>query len=184
MSHTVTEAQATGFFNSNWTGGGTNVLLGLQTGDSILTNTLILHWVIEQQILIIAILILVTDTASATGPNAGAPYTCRTISPSYQFVYAMYCGANSPIPPDPDVLDNISMSSGPVNVDPYQYGIDASDPSTFQAVATAIAGAVCGTEFECDGPAGYSKVFYDAATSSYTASTGVCDNIHHQYVEK
>jgi len=180
MSHTVTEAQATDFFNSNWTGGGTNVLLGLQTGNSILTNTA--NSTLGDRTAdpnYRAILILVTDTTSATGPNAGAPYTSvgAGTAPAYQFVYAMYCGANSPIPPDPDVLNNISMSSGPVNVDPYQYGIDASDPSTFQAVATAIAGAVCGTEFECDCPAGYTKVFYDAATSSYTASTGVCDNI-------
>ena len=68
------------------------------------------------------------------------------------------------------------MSSGPVNVDPYQFGINAADPTTFQAVATAIAGSVCGVDYTCDCPAGYTKVFLDPTTSTYTATSGVCDD--------
>ena len=180
MSHTITEAQATAWFNANWTGGSTNVLLGLQTGNGILTNpansTLGDR---TSQPNYRAIQILITDTTSAPGNNVGQPFTSvgAGTAPAYQFVYAMYCGATSSTPPTPGVLNDISMSSGPVNVDPFQFGINASDPTTFQSVATAIAGAVCGTDFTCDCPAGYTKVFLDPVASTYTATSGACDDV-------
>ena len=181
MSHLVTESQATAFMNANWFfGNSTNVLLGLQTGNAILTNP-------ANSTLgdrrsnpnYRAIHIFVTDTTTAPGNNVGQVFTSvgAGTAPAYQFVYAMYCGANSSTPPSAGVLDDISMSSGPVNVDPYQYGINASDPTTFQAVATAIAGSVCGTDFTCDCPAGYTKVFLDPVTSTYTATSGACDDV-------
>ena len=181
MSHLVTESQATAFMNANWFfGNSTNVLLGLQTGNAILTNP-------ANSTLgdrrsnpnYRAIHIFVTDTTTAPGNNVGQNFTSvgAGTAPAYQFVYAMYCGANSSTPPSAGVLNDISMSSGPVNVDPYQYGINASDPTTFQAVATAIAGSVCGTDFTCDCPAGYTKVFLDPVTSTYTATSGACDDV-------
>ena len=75
-------------------------------------------------------------------------------------------------------MNNITCTSGPTNVDPYQFGIDASQPSTtWDAVADAVAGSVCGTNFQCDCPAGYTKVFLEPITSTYTASSGTCDDI-------
>ena len=179
MSNTITEAQATAWYNANWTSGGTNVLLGLQTGNQILINA-------GNSTLgdrrsnpnYRAIQILVTDTTTAPGPNVGQPFTSvgAGTAPNYKFVYAMYCGATSSIPLNAGVLDDISMSNGPVNVDPYQFGINAADPATFQAVATAIASSVCGIDYTCNCPAGYTKVFLDPVTSTYTATSGVCND--------
>ena len=115
MSHTITEAQATAWYNANWTGGSTNVLLGLQTGNGILTNpansTLGDR---TSQPNYRAIQILITDTTSAPGNNVGQTFTSvgAGTAPAYQFVYAMYCGATSSIPPTPGVLNDISMSNG------------------------------------------------------------------------
>ena len=180
MSHLVTENQATTFMNNNWFfGNGTSVSLGLQTGDGILTNpsnsTLGDR---RSQANYRAIQILVTDTTTPAGNNVGQPFTSvgAGTAPAYKFVYAMFCGATDSEPPSSGVLDDISMSSGPVNVDPFQFGINASDPTTFQAVATAIAGSVCGVDYTCDCPAGYTKVFLDPTTSTYTATSGVCDD--------
>ncbi|MEK6266542.1 MAG: hypothetical protein N2B06_17490, partial [Clostridium sp.] len=179
MSNTITEAQATAWYNANCTGGSTNVLLGLQTGNSILTspgNSTLGDRRSNPNYR--AIHIFVTDTTTAPGNNVGQPFTSvgAGTAPAYQFVYAMFCGANSSTPPNAGVLDDISMSSGPVNVDPYQFGINAADPTTFQAVATAIAGSVCGVDYTSDCPAGYTTVFLDPTTSTYTATSGVCDD--------
>lgn len=179
MSHTVTETQATNFFNANWSGNGTNVAMGLNVGNSVLTNpanSTLGDRTADPNYR--AIQILVTDTTTAPGNNVGAPYTSvgAGTAPAYQFVYAMFCGATSSAPPNPNVLDDISMSSGPVNVDPFQYGIDASNPATFQAVATAIAGAVCGTDYDCECPAGYTLVYPDS-NGLFTQSSGTCTDV-------
>jgi len=179
MSHLVTENQATTFMNNNWTNGSTSVALGLQTGFNILSN--VSNSTLGDRTADAdyrAIQILITDTTDAAGTNAGQNYTSQGTgtAPSYMSVYAMYCGASSSIPPTAGVLNDISMTSGPVNVDPYQWGINASDSSTSQAVASAIAGAVCGTDYVCDCPSGYTKVFFDPTTATYTASSGECDD--------
>ena len=89
----------------------------------------------------------------------------------------MYCGATSAIPPNPGILTDISCTPGPVNVDGFQFGINAAVPATFAAVATAIAGSVCSIPFVCTCAPGYTKVFFNTATSLYTSPTGVCNNI-------
>ena len=181
MSNTITPAQVAAWYNSNWTGGGTNVFLGMSSGQTLLNNkTASQLGNRSTQPFFRQIILLVTDTRSDPG-NIGCPFQGTGVSPSAsgpanQRVYALYCGATSAIP-NGNVLGNISCTPGPVNVDGYQFGINAAVPATFTAVATAIAGAVCAIPFTCDCAPGYTKVFFNTATSLYTSPTGVCDDI-------
>jgi hypothetical protein len=127
------------------------------------------------------VLIVVTDTTTDPG-NIGCPFQGTGISPSAtgpanQRVYALFCGSNSSIPTNPGVLGNISCTSGPINVDNYQFGMNAAIPATLSAAAIAIANIICAIPFVCDCAPEYTKVFFNPATSVYTAPTGVCNNI-------
>ena len=181
MSNTVTPAQAAAWYNGNWIGGGTNVSLGMTSGQTLLNNKAASQLGNRSaQPFFRQIIILVTDTTSDPG-NIGCPFQGTGVSPSAtgpanQRVYALFCGATSAIPTG-NVLGNISCTPGPVNVDGYQFGINASVPATFGTVATAIAGSVCSIPFVCTCAPGYTKVFFNPATSVYTSPTGVCDNI-------
>ena len=181
MSNTVTEPQVTAWYNANWTGGSTNVSLGMSSALTMLNNkTASQLGNRSAQPFFRQIIILVTDTTSDPG-NIGCPFQGTGVSPSAtgpanQRVYALFCGATSAIPTG-NVLGNISCTPGPVNVDGYQFGINASVPATFATVATAIAGSVCSIPFVCTCAPGYTKVFYNTATSVYTSPTGVCDDI-------
>jgi len=182
MSNTVTEPQVTAWYNANWAGGSTNVSLGMSSALTMLNNkTASQLGNRSAQPFFRQIIILVTDTTSNPG-NIGCPYQGTGVSPSAtgpanQRVYALFCGQSSASPSNPAVLGNISCTPGPVNVDGYQFGINASVPATFTAVASAIAGSVCSIPFTCDCAPGYTKVFYNTATSVYTSPTGVCDDI-------
>ena len=181
MSNTVTPAQAAAWYNANWQNSGTNVITGMNSGQTLLNNKAASKLGNRStQPFFRQILILVTDTTSDPG-NIGCPFQGVGVSPTAtgpanQRVYALFCGANTAIPSG-NVLGNISCTPGPVNVDGYQFGINAAVPATFTAVATAIAGSVCAIPFTCDCAPGYTKVFYNSATSLYTSSTGTCDNI-------
>jgi hypothetical protein len=182
MSNTVTEPQVTAWYNANWQSQGTAVNVGMASGQTRLNQKSISQLGDRStQPFFRQIIILVTDTESDPG-SIGCPYQGTGISPSAigpmnQRVYALFCGQNSAIPSNPAVLGNISCTPGPVNVDGYQFGINASVPATFTAVASAIAGSICAIPFTCDCASGYTKVFYNTATSVYTSPTGVCDDI-------
>ncbi len=182
MSNTVTNAQVTAWYNANWLNGGTNVLSGMSGAQTLLNNKAGSQLGNRSaQPFFRQIIILVTDTTSNPG-NIGCPFQGTGVSPSAtgpanQKVYALFCGANSSVPANPAVLGNISCTAGPVNVDGYQFGINAAIPATFTAVASAIAGSICAIPFTCDCAPGYTKVFYNSATNVYTSPTGVCDNI-------
>ena len=185
MSNTVTPAQVAAWYNSIWCPDlscSTNVGIGMSNGQTRLNAKSASQLGSRStQPFFRQILILVTDTTSDPG-NIGCPYQGVGISPSSsgpanQRVYALFCGANSSVPANPAVLGNISCTAGPVNVDGFQFGINAAVPATFTAVASAIAGSVCAIPFTCDCAPGYTKVFYNAATSLYTSPTGTCDNI-------
>ena len=182
MSNTVTNAQVTAWYNANWLNGGTNVSLGMSSAQTLLNNKAGSQLGNRSaQPFFRQIIILVTDTTSNPG-NIGCPYQGTGVSPSAtgpanQRVYALFCGQNSAVPSNPSVLANISCTPGPVNVDGYQFGINAAVPATFTAVATAIAGSVCSIPFTCDCAPGYTKVFYNPTTNVYTSPTGVCDDI-------
>lgn len=182
MSNTVTSAQVATWYNANWQSGGTNVSIGMTSGQTLLNNKAGSQLGDRStQPFFKQILILVTDTLSDPG-NIGCPFQGIGVSPNAtgpanQNVYALFCGQNSSVPSNPAVLGNISCTSGPVNVDGYQFGINASVPTTFTAVASAIANSLCSIPFNCTCAPGYTKVFFNQATSVYSSATGVCDNI-------
>lgn len=182
MSNTVTPTQVAAWYNANWQGAGTSVITGMTTGQTRLNQKSISQLGNRSaQPFFRQILIVVTDTESNPG-NIGCPFqgtgvSPNAVGPANQRVYALFCGSNSSVPTNAGVLANISCTPGPVNVDGYQFGINAAVPATFATVAAAIAGSVCAIPFTCDCAPGYTKVFYNAGTSLYTSSTGVCDDI-------
>ena len=128
------------------------------------------------------VILFVTDSTTDPGPNTGIPFQSSTVGngggPANQFVYGIYCGATSVIPPQGGApLSSVTMTPGPVNVDQYQFGINAANPATIAPVAAAVGGAVCGTNFSCDCPTGYTLVYPDPVTSTYTSPTGTCTDI-------
>ena len=181
MSNTVTPAQVAAWYNSNWAGGNTSVPLGMSAGQTRLNSKASSQLGNRSaQPFFKQILILVTDTTSDPG-NIGCAYQGTGVSPSAggpanQIVYGLYCGATSSFPGN-NVLNHITCTAGPVNLDGYQFGINAADPTTFGIVAQAIAGSVCSVAFVCDCAPGYTKVFYNTATNLYTATDGTCNDI-------
>ena len=180
MSNTVTSAQVDSWYNANWTSGETNVGLGLSTGQTRI-NLKASSQLGDRtgNVGFKQIIILVTDSQGNPGPGIGCPYQAVGVSlnssgPANQNVFALYCGATSSTPTSPTALGHISCTGGPINVDGYQYGINASDPTTFPVVANAIAANVCGEPISCNCPAGYTLVYLDSASGTYTAASGAC----------
>ena len=189
MSNTVTPAQANNWYTSNWCvssvapGCGTQVLTaGLNPAEIWLNNKSASKLGDRSaQPGFKQIIILITDTDSNPG-NIGCPYQATGTSPTAtgpanQNVFALYCGATSNTPSNPTVLGNITCTSGPINVDGYQFGIAANNPTGINIVADTIATSVCSLPFECTCAPGYTKVYLDSVTGTYTLPTGVCNDI-------
>ena len=98
----------------------------------------------------------------AAGNNPALACLLNSISNTYyqNTASAPGCGTSSPQLPGPN-----------------QYTMSAQSTSSLEASATAIAGSVCSIPFVCTCPAGYTTVYLDSATSTYTASSGVCDDV-------
>ena len=181
MSNTVTESEVKDFYDDNWLGGSTDIELGLEVANTVISdgaNSTLGDRTSSPYYK--SIIILVTDATTAPDSDAGIPYTSvgDGEGPSYQVVYAMFCGATSVDPPNANILDYISRSSGPVNVDPYQFGINAAFPPTFGLAADAISNSVCNDVYSCSCPTGYTLVYPDLINSTYTLSSGTCDDIN------
>jgi hypothetical protein len=185
MSNTVTPAQVNSWYTSNWCvspGCGTNVSLGLASAQAWINSKASSKLGDRSaQSNFKQIIILITDTNSNPG-NIGCPYQATGTSPTAtgpanQNVFALYCGATSNTPPNPTVLGNITCTSGPINVDGYQFGIAANNPTGINIVADTIATSVCSLPFECTCAPGYTKVYLDSVTGTYTLPTGVCNDI-------
>jgi len=194
------------FFLNNWMGGGTNIAQGMNAGVTLASDTAGSSYssqypARENDPTYRRVVITVTDTGGAPGNQCALQSSNASTDgtgPSNQYMYAVFCGVTSPYPNGDvdspvmnqitcqtnEALNDITVTSGTAGstTNPYMYGIqstiDATYPITnWDVVAEELTANICGTPFVCECPAGYTKVFYDAATSSYTASTGVCDDI-------
>ena len=147
------------------------------------------------------VVITVTDTeanpgSSCSRQSVNASGNTAVNGPSFQYMYAVFCGVNSVYPTAAVggvslAMNGITCTNGPITIttgtaglttDAYQYGIkstiSASYPITnWDTVADALVANVCAGTFECECPAGYTKVFLDPVLSTYTSSTGDCNNI-------
>ena len=185
MSNTVTNAAVQNWYNSVWCAGtfcGTSEIVGLNGAQALINNKVGSQLGDRSaQPNFRNVILFITDTTGSPGAQTGQPFQSSTVGngtgPANQFLYGIYCGATSAIPPSTATLNAITQTTGPVNVDPYQFGINAANPATFQPVANAIAGAVCGTDYECECPTGYTLVYPDPVTSSYSSATGTCTDV-------
>ena len=101
-----------------------------------------------------------------------------------QEIYAVFCGNSTDYPANQALLNSISNStyndtnpgvSGTPG--PNQYAMDTDDNAQLDAMGDAIAADVCSIPFACTCPPGYTTVYLDPGTSTYTGSTGVCDDV-------
>lgn len=91
-----------------------------------------------------------------------------------QEIYAVYCGSTNPVPGTSALLDSISNSTYNAGPGPNQYTMAANNNNSLLVSATAIAGDVCSTPFVCECPTGYTLVYPDPTTSTYSSATGTC----------
>ena len=189
---------------NNWYGGSTDIVAGQGAGITLASDTAGSELASQYPArsndpTYRRVVITVTDTGSSPGSQCSRQSPTASTNgtgPAFQYMYAVFCGVNSPYPPGSSsgvstVMNNITCTNGPITItsgtagtstDAYQYGIQSNINSSYpitnwDVVAEEIAANVCGTPFVCECPAGYTKVFLDPATSTYSASTGVCDDI-------
>jgi len=96
-----------------------------------------------------------------------------------QEIFAVYCGATNPVPGVTALLDSISNTTYDVpnsTPGPNQYTMAANNNQSLLDSATAIAGDVCSIPFVCECPTGYTLVYPDPSTSTYSSSTGTCSD--------
>ena len=202
--HTSLSSNVDDWYTNNWTGGSTDISSGQQGGITLASDTSNSSYASQyparaNDATYRRVVITVTDTGSNPGSSCAFQSPNASVNgsgPSYQYMYAVFCGIDTTYPPgstggNSPVMNNITCTSGPITItsgtagtttDAYQYGIqstiDTSYPITnWDIVADAIVANVCGTPFVCECPAGYTKVFLDSATSTYSSSAGECDDI-------
>jgi len=190
------------YYLANWTSGATNIPLGMQTGVTLASNVSQSEYASQyparsNDSTYRRVVVTVTDTGGTPGSQCGFQSPNVSISgtgPSFQYMYAVFCGVNSPYPngqANSPVMNQITCSNGPITItsgtagtstSAYQYGIQSQISATYpitnwDVVANELTANVCGTPFICECPAGYTKVFQNSTTTAYTESTGVCDDI-------
>ena len=101
-----------------------------------------------------------------------------------QEIFAVFCGNSTSYPGDQALLNSISNSryldtnpgvSGTPG--PNQYAMNTDVVGELNASANQIAGDVCSIPFVCECPSGYTTVYLDPSTNTYTADSGVCDDV-------
>ncbi len=170
MSNTITPTEVETWYDTTWLGGGTDVPLGMSHALPVLNDKAgselgdrSSNENFRQ------ILIVMTDTTAPVPVGTGEPYQSSLIpantigepsGPDNQYVYAVFCGATSSTPDNPSYLQQISATDGAVNdADGYNYGVNASDPSSIGQVADAVAASTCAPPMSC---------FLEASTYSVT----------------
>ena len=101
-----------------------------------------------------------------------------------QEIFGVFCGNSTSYPGDQALLNSITNSryldtnpgvSGTPG--PNQYAMNTDVVGELNASADQIAGDVCSIPFSCNCPTGYTKVYLDPSTNTYTADSGVCDDV-------
>lgn len=175
MSNTISSYDVDQWFNANWLYGGTDIQPALTHAQTILNNKAASQLGDRSsQSSFRQYILFITDTTTRPPSNVGCPFQSSTLGGSAaanQFVIALYAGATSAIPPNASVLSNISC-----NNTAYEFGVNASDPSTILPVADAVAAQACGSSYQCSCPAGYTLVYptSNAEPTTWTKETGEC----------
>ena len=85
-------------------------------------------------------------------------------------------GGDTNVPSNTVVLDSLTNSrynTGSSIPGPNQFTMNAQNNSELTAVGEQVAGSLCTLPFVCACPAGYTIVYLDDTTETYSASTGV-----------
>ena len=100
-----------------------------------------------------------------------------------QEIYGLFVGQNQTSPLLSTLVNSATNTTWtgspnpPANAAPgvNQFGADAQNQASMQAVAAQIAGAVCGVPYACTCPTGYTLVYPNQTSGWYTDQTGTCD---------
>ena len=109
--------------------------------------------------------------------NTGAWALANLGSNTAQELYGVFCNIGPGAPPNAGILNSLSntvYSGGPGQ---NQFVMDSQNQASLDASAAAIAGAVCQIPYVCECPAGYTPVYLNATSSTYTDASGTCDDI-------
>lgn len=151
MSNTLTGAEAYQWLTDNWYNSGTSVTPALAHAQLILNNKVGSQLGDRSsQPGYKQIIIFVTDTTTPPANGVGCAYQSSTLGggafgPANQYIYAIYAGATSTTPSNPEVLSYISC-----NKPAYQYGVAGNNPISIGTVAEAVAGATCTPPVVCN----------------------------------
>ncbi|BCV01388.1 MAG: hypothetical protein CM15mV42_0640 [uncultured marine virus] len=191
MSNTITATQVRTWYNANWTGGSTQIAPAYTHAVGVRSDRASSQLGDRSNIAggapnpnFRSILIFITDSTSQPPTNVGCFAQGNGIGggtgSDFDRVVALFCGANTSVPPQQSYMDEMSCTNGPTSTssnnfsgDQYQFGVNASVPTDTSAVAAAIAGAVCGIPPDCSCPTGYTLVYPKGDV--YTEASGSCE---------
>ena len=105
-----------------------------------------------------------------------------------QEIYAVFVGAGTALPNGGQAggssvavnsITNTVWTNNGASLPPggNQFGCNANDQTSMQAVATQVAGSVCGVPYTGTCPAGYTMVFHDANTGYWNSLTSATDSV-------
>lgn len=170
------------FYNANWYGSGfgLDIQSGMSEGNTILNNKAGSQRGDRssdpnfKQILIV---ISGTDGTNNVGTINGCVYQSSTLggsATSYQYLMSVYCGLTNSIPSNPSVFSDITC-----NYAAYQFGVNASVANSPANTALAVANNTCTPNITCNCPTGYTMVYFDPVSNTYSSNVGLCDPITH-----
>ena len=177
MSSTITGVEVFDWYNDSFFGGTTEIPEALTHAQSVIndkSNSELGDRSGDSNFK--QFIILITDTGTAPPFRVGCPFQSATLGgncdgPDNQFLLPVYVGQYSDQPPSPGVLSSISC-----NRDQYEFGVNASDTSSTVAIVDAITAEVCGGDYDCNCPEGYTLVYPDVSQNdvSWTLEQGTC----------
>ena len=113
-------------------------------------------------------------------PNNGNWALANLGAATKQELIGVFVGGDTNVPSNTVVLDSLTNSrynTGSSIPGPNQFTMNAQNNSELTAVGEQVAGSLCTLPFVCACPAGYTIVYLDDTTETYSASTGDCNNI-------
>ena len=99
-----------------------------------------------------------------------------------QELIGVFCGADATWPSTfnsviLDSLTNTRYNTSSSTPGTNQYTMNAQNNSELESVANDVAGSLCSIPFVCSCPTGYTTVYLNPVTGTYSADAGDCNNI-------
>ena len=178
MSNTITSVQADAFFAApgNWIGGATDIPEAMDFAATVLSdksNSQLGNRICNPSFRQYLIILTDFDTVPPSVIGVGCPYQSVTFGtstgPYYQYVMGVYVDATNPVPTS-SILSEITCGQPS-----FEFGVSANNLSGVSDLVNEIAQVTCEPGgYICSCPSGYTLVYKDYTTNTYTSPTGNC----------